>query len=209
MSRSYSLNTDHAKQAEGNRITETGQYVGKFTRAEAVTSKKQTEGVEFAFESNAGQSADFLTLWTFNADGKELFGLKMLNALMTCLKARAMTATQGFVEKWDRTSGAEQKMPATVYPELMNKPIGLLLQKEEYLKADGKVGYKFNIAGCFEAATGMVASEILDKAPAAEKLAKIALNLKDKPLDTSQHQRVPAGVTGGGSIADMDDDIPF
>lgn len=210
--RTYALNADHAKQGDSNsgRITETGQYVGKFTRAEAVTSKKGTEGVEFAFESDDGQSADYLTLWTYNTDGKELFGLKFLNAIMTCMKVKAMTPKKATVEKWDASVSQRVPVETTVFPELMDKPIGLLLQREQYLKNDGGIGEKMGIVGMFEAATLFTASEILDKAKTPEKLAKKALQLKDKLIDSTQKARVPAPApAGGGSIADMDDDIPF
>jgi hypothetical protein len=101
--RTYNLNAEQAKQADnvGMRITETGKYRGIFTRAEAIRSKQDTEGVEFAFKSTTGQEADFLTLWTHDATGKEVYGLKLLNALMTCLKVKTITPTVGQVEKWD------------------------------------------------------------------------------------------------------------
>lgn len=210
--RTYALNADHAKQGDSNggRITETGQYIGKFTRAEAVTSKKGTEGVEFSFESDDGQSADYLTLWTYNTDGKELFGLKFLNAIMTCMKVKAMTPKKATVEKWDASVSQRAPVEATVFPELMDKPIGLLLQREQYLKNDGGIGEKMGIAGMFESTTLFTASEILDKAKTPEKLAKKALSLKDKLIDATQKARVPAAApAGSGSIADMDDDIPF
>lgn len=210
MSRSYNLNPEQAKGAEigANRITESGQYVGRFTRAEAITSHKGTEGIEFAFESENGQSADYLTLWTFNTEGKELFGLKMLNAMMTCMRVKTMNPQQATIEKWNRDAGAKQRVQATLYPDLMGKPIGVLLQKESYAKSDGGIGYKFNIYGCFEPSTGMVASEILEKAIKGEKLAKIAGTLKDKPLDASA-PRVAEPMAAGGSMAGLDSDIPF
>lgn len=211
MSRSYNLNAEQAKGAESraNRITESGQYTGRFTRAESVTSKKNTEGVEFAFEAENGQSADFLNLWTYNVDGKELFGLKMLNAIMTCMRVKTLTPQQAQVEKWSQEADGKVKVVATVYPDLMNKSIGLLLQKEAYAKQDGSVGYKFNVYGCFEPGTGMVASEILEKASKGEKLGRIAATLKDKPLDGSAPRAAAAPVATAGAFSDMDDDIPF
>lgn len=211
--RSYNLNTEQAKQADNgaNRITETGKYSGRFTRAEAVTSKQQTEGIEFAFEADNGQSADFLTLWTYNADGKELFGLKVLNALMTCMKVKTIAPQSGTVEKWDRESGGKTKVQGTIYPDLMNKPIGLLLQREEYAKADSTVGSKFNIYGCFESSTGLVASEILEKIVQPTKLARIVASLHDKPMQAPKSRAAPASQPSGqpGGFDTMDDDIPF
>lgn len=208
--RTYNLNTEQARQADNvsNRITETGKYIGVFTRAEAIKSKQDTEGVEFAFKSSDGQEADFLSLWTHDKTGKEIYGLKMLNAIMTCMKTKTITPTQGHVEKWDGT--ARNRVSATIYPELMGKKIGLLLQREEYEKASGGIGSKFNIYGCFEADTELMASEILDKATKPEKLAKVVTTLADRPARKRQDTQ-PAGsaASGGSGFADMADDIPF
>lgn len=201
--RSYDLNPESAKQAEQGRITETGKYSGTFTRAEAVLSKKNTEGIEFAFKSDDGSEADFLTLWTHNSDEKELFGLKVLNALMTCMRVKQINPAKATVEKW--ADGGRQKVSATVFPELTGKPIGVLLQKEYYTKNDGSMGSKLNLVGCYEASTEMTASEILNKATKAEKLGPMAASLRDKASPTTSASRVPAMADNGFD----DSDIPF
>lgn len=209
MSRSYNLNAEQAKQADnvGMRITETGKYIGVFTRAEAIKSKQDTEGIEFSFKSASGQEADFLTLWTHDASGKEVYGLRMLNAIMTCMRVKSIAPAQGQVEKWD--GSARAKVSATVYPELMGKQIGLLLQREAYEKADGSIGHKFNIFACFEAGSELMASEILGQIAKPEKLAKVAATLGDRPMKKKPggHATTPNGDPGGFST--MPDDIPF
>ena len=86
---SYNLNPTAAREASQSlRISVSGKYEGHFTRAEAIKSNSDTEGVEFSFITNDGQTADFLTLWTRNRDGKELLGMKQLSALMACMKVR-------------------------------------------------------------------------------------------------------------------------
>jgi hypothetical protein len=212
MNRTYNLQPEQAKAADniGTRITETGKYIGVFTRAEAIRSKQDTEGVEFAFKSNSGQDADFLTLWTHDSTGKEVYGLKMLNAVMTCMRVKTITPVAGHVEKWDGT--ARNRVPATIYPELMGKKIGLLLQREEYEKSGGGIGSKFNIYGCFEADSELMASEIFDKATKPEKLAKVVATLADRPARKKPGGSSPANqsaASGGSGFADMDDDIPF
>lgn len=206
--RTYNLNTEAAKSADqmGNRITETGKYIGKFVSAEAITSTKQTEGIEFSFVANDGRSADFLTLWTYNNEGKELYGLKTLNALMTCMRVKGITPQPGTVEKWE--SGGKVKKQATVFPDLMGKPIGVLLQREPYEKKDGSTGYKFNIYAAFDAASEMMASEILDKSTKADKLGKLVAGLTDRKMSAPM---APAGPQGAhaGHFDDLDQDIPF
>jgi hypothetical protein len=206
--RSYNLNPEQAKQADnvGLRIADSGKYIGVFTRAEAITSKNDTEGIEFAFKATSNQEADFLTLWTHNKEGKEIYGLKQLNALMTCMKVRTLAPAQGQVEKW--IDGAKAKVSATIYPELMGKKIGLLLQREEYQKNDGTIGSKFSIYACFDADTELVASEILDKVVSPVKLPKILATLKDRPMQARPAGGAPAASSTAG-LAEMADDIPF
>lgn len=203
--RSYDLNPEAAKQAEQSRITETGKYSGIFTRAEAVESEKGTEGIEFTFKAEDGSEAGFLTLWTYNTEGKELFGFKVLNALMTCMRVKQIKPAQATIEKW--VDGNKQKVTATIFPDMMNKPIGVLLQKEFYEKRDGSIGSKLNLTGCYEASTQMTAGEILGKATKAERLTGMVANLRDKAAPTATATRVP--VTTGNGFDDMADDIPF
>jgi len=213
--RSYDLNPEQAKQAESARIVETGKYVGVFTAAYGAESQKGTEGIEFAFKTDDGRTADFLTLWTYNTDGKELFGLKVLNAVMTCLRAKKITPQNGVVEKWE--NGQRVPVQVQVFNDLTNKRVGLLLQREEYRKQDGSTGSKFNIVGAFDAESEMTASEILTKATRPEKLAGMVAALRDKLLPAgaggsaggSRSQGGGYGSAPSNGFEDMDDDIPF
>lgn len=210
--RTYGLDTDAAKKADNksNRITETGQYIGKFTRAEAVKSEKGTEGVEFTFLSSDGRTADYLTLWTYNHEGKELFGNQTLMAIMTCLKTKSIAPSLGTVQKFNPSAGAAGPVQVTLFQDLMNKPIGVLLQREEYAKKDGTVGNKFNIYGVFESATGFTASEILEQAKTPTKLERMAASLEDKPLNMAQARQAYSSPGGpSGKPSEFEDDIPF
>ena len=204
---SYTLNTTAAREGDTQnlRITETGAYVGAFTKAEKVTSKKGTTGIEFSFMSRDKQSADFLTLWTVNEAGEQIYGFKQLMALMTCMRVKDVTEKAGTVEKFE--NGQKVKVAATIHPELTGKPIGILLQREEYEKNNGQIGHKFNLAGFFDAQTRMTATEILDKAGSAEKLDKMVAALKDKPRQKRavQNHGGPAGEPAPtGDIPDDD-----
>lgn len=208
MSRTYTLDPKSAAAADNiiSRIDQSGKYIGTLTRAELVESRQRTEGVEFSFKSDDGSSADFLTLWTYNANGDALPSLKTLNAMMTVCRARNLTPTAGQVEKWDSGSGQRGRFAATIFPELTNKRIGLLLQREEYEKRDGSIGAKMNIVGCFDADTELTASEILAKKEEPEALARMLAALRDKPMKGRAYQAEPE-TAGNGSFAD--DDIPF
>jgi hypothetical protein len=179
----YTLNPEAAKAADtmNGRIEETGKYIGIFTRAEESESTKGTKGIEMSYKSNDGLTADYLSLWTVNADGKEIYGYKVLMAVMTCMKTKTLTNTVGKVEKYDQDQQKRVVVDAKIYPELMDKPIGLLLQREEYLKKDGRtIGSKMNIVGAFDPETEMTASEILDRKTKPELLERMVAGLKDK-----------------------------
>jgi hypothetical protein len=207
--REYRLNPEAAKAAGvGSRITATGKYVGRITAAvHTVSSKKGSEGIEISFESDDGATADYLTLWTHNAEGDELYGYKTLNALMACMKLRELKATNG--RSPDRNGGTQE---AFVYTALLQR-VGLVLQREDYVSTQGKDSFKFNIVLPFAADTGLTAAEILARATTPEQADKVASTLKDKaprkapsPSSTGYSQ-APASHAGGGGM--VDDDIPF
>jgi hypothetical protein len=210
---SYTLNANNAKAVGvAARIDQLGAYVGTFTRAEALSSDKGTQGVEFSFKSNEGQSADYLTLWTINNQGADLYGRKVLDALMVCMRVRGIAAKQAKIKKWDAQRGAEVEVLAQIFPELMNKPIGLLLVREEYEKDDGTTAWKMVIVGAFDPGTHQTPREILENVQQPEQLKGMISALRDRPLRKKSGQGGSQGQGGGRpapNFADMDDDIPF
>lgn len=207
----YTLDTDAAKQADtgGGRITETGKYVGTFTKAKKVLSKKGTQGIEFSFESTGGQSADYLSVWTLNAKGEQIYGFKQLMAMMTCLKVRGIDATKATVEEYDRDSGSMQPNSIEVYAALQGKPIGVLLQMEEYEKKDGTIAEKPSFAGFFDPSTEQVATEILEKSE-AKILEKLVGQLVPVRKLKPSNKPVQGYQGGTGMPDDFDNDlIPF
>lgn len=216
----YTLNVTAARSAnDGNKfISDAGKYVGLFQRAENIESAKGSKGVEFTF-STGQQEADYLKLWTMNKDGKELHGFKVLNAIMACLKVRGITPQQGTIEKYDHEAKAKVKKQASIFPELMNKQIGLLLQVEEYRNSAGKLKTKMAIFAPFEASTELTADEILDSKVQPAKLQKLVQFIADNPVrklkDEDQHTAQHANdfyhnAAGNSSGFDQfGDDIPF
>ena len=187
--RSYTLDTTAAQQANQNSyIDQTGKYVGIFTIAKALTSRSGTEGIEFSFRAQDGRQANYLTLWTFNTKGEALYGFKVLNALMTVMGVKELTPKSGSITKQD---GSKEDVIA--YPDLHNKPVGLVLQKEFYFKDNGEEGYKFNIFAPFQASTELMAKEVLEGKVQPQALASIISNLKDKPAPAQQQRQAPAG----------------
>ena len=203
--RSYNLDPKSAAAAgAANYISETGKYIGTFTRAEIITSRAGTEGVEFSFTDQSGLRCDYLSLWTYNKDGEPLPSLKVLNAIMACLRLRTLDSQPISVTRHDGTT--EQ---ANGFPALTGKPIGVLLQREAYIKNNGDEGYKFNLFAPFDAATELTAGEILAKKSQPEQLAKMVAVLKDEPLQASKGGGQTPAAKQGQSFDNMDDDIPF
>lgn len=208
----YTLDTNTARKADqtGNRITEIGKYVGTFTQAEDIKAGTGTRGVALRFESN-GQQAN-LSLYTKKADGTELMGLQALMAIMTCLRLRGIEPKDGRVKAWDNDAKQEITREARVFPDLCGKPIGLLLETEDYVKQSGGTGTRMVIAGIFQADTELTASEILDKKTKPEHLPKMVERLRHRPVKGAKApaaQPAAAASGGGSGFDDMDDDIPF
>lgn len=207
----YSLDTNAAKQADNinSRIDQMGKYFGVLTRAEPVVSSKQSKGVDLSFKSDTGATADYLTLWTHNVDGKQLSGFNTLMAIMTCLRVNTLKAENGEVEKYDKQQKKRVKIVTPIFRELMNKPLGLLLHMEEYAKTAGGTAWKPMISAPFDK-DEFTASEILNKAKAPEILAKMVLSLRDRPLKAgSSIPSATATTSSSGSFDDMDSDLPF
>jgi hypothetical protein len=214
----YSLDTNAAKQADVifSRVEQKGKYLGALTRAEQTESSKGTKGVDLSFKADDGTSADYLTLWTHNKDGKQLQGFNTLMAIMTCLRVKDLKAEEGEVEKYDRDTQKRVKVRVPLFKALMGKPIGLLLHMEEYEKMKngsptGETAWKPAISAPFDK-DEYTASEILGKVTKPETLAKMVQVLRDRPLKpggSPAATAAPAGSNDRPSFDDLDDDIPF
>lgn len=207
----YSLDTNAAKQADNinARIEEKGKYLGILTRAEPITSKKGSQGVDMSFKAEHGATADYLTIWTHNTDGKQLQGFNTLMAIMTCLRVKSLKAEPTEIEKYDQDQQKRVKVLTPAFRELMNKPFGLLMHMEEYEKTAGGTAWKPSISGAFDK-DEFTASEILNKAQKPETLGKMVAALRDRPLKKSAAS--PQAYTSenpGAGMPDFSDDIPF
>jgi len=206
----YTLNPEAAKQADNlfSRIEEKGEYLGMLTRAEPITSKKGSKGVDFSFKSDAGATADYLTIWTHNGDGKQLQGFNTLMAMMTCLRVKELKAEQGEVEKYDSDEKKRVKVQVPLFKVMMNKPLGLLMHMEEYEKTAGGTAWKPAISAPFDA-DEFTASEILNKAKQPETLAKMVKALRDRPLKNGSAKPAQSYESENPGAGFEDSDIPF
>lgn len=217
----YQLDANSARAADqrGGQITETGKYIGTFTKAEDIKTPapKNTKGIDFAFKANSGQTCRF-AIYTEKGDGSRInIGHSFVMAILTCMQLRTITPTKARFKKWDYDAGAEVDADGMLFNDLQGKPIGVLLEAEEYEKRDGSIGTRMVLAGVFQAQTELTASEILDRKTQPSNLAKIVESLRDRKLRPQQRPTAPAtrpashaAPAGAGTAFDaMDDDIPF
>lgn len=218
MTRTFKLDPNAAKDANtgGKRITDPGEYAGKFRAAWHEVNDKGTESVQFIFVSDSGQEAGPLALYTHKADGTVLPSYKMLNAIMACMKVREIAPSKAVIKLWDFDAGAEVEKTKDVYTALMSKPVGLVLQAEEYENRNGEIKERLVIAAPFEAATRKMAEEVLTSAPDAKSLDKylawFTSGHQIKRMKGARPATKPAShadASFGAGAGFDDDEIPF
>jgi hypothetical protein len=207
----YALNTQAARQADERfgRIEQHGAYTGVFLRAEDITSRNGARGIDFEFETAEKQSATF-SVWTFDRQGKEIpSSMKLVSAMLTCFALRNIEPQAVRVKKWNRDVGARQEMDVEGFPMLMNKPIGVLFDTEDYQKNDGSLGSRVVLAGFYRAADGLMAGEILDKKVTGAQLQKFIGTLRHRPMRQAQSQQSRQPEMAGAGGGSFDYDVPF
>lgn len=216
----YTANKEAIERAStGGMIDTIGPYEGTFSQAYQVTAQTGTIGIAFDFEDNAGQRARW-TLWTHNAHGEEIFGSGHVSSILACMKLRGIKSQPGVAKVYDFDKQAVVDRNVEVYPDLLDKPIGVFLVTEDYERNDGEVGMKMTPAGFFQARTRLVAKEIMERITTPQQYDKIVARLKHRPLRPGSggsgrsaaapaSQGSPARSSSPRSLEDMDDDIPF
>lgn len=214
MYQSYSLDPNMARQADekSGRIEETGAFTGRIKYAIATKSPGGAEGIELHFESSDRRDAR-VTVWTYKKDGGvNDSGMRLINAIMTCVMTKQLTPTEGNADVYDFATSSRVSKRVTLFPELQ-KPVGIVFQlaPEEYQKnGEIRVANRLEIYAAYNSQTGMTASEILTKATAAEKLQHMLSTVKDKPLKKYKPKAGDAASGAAASHADeFEDDIPF
>jgi len=120
-------------------------------------------------------------------------------------------AQDGKVTLYDFNANGMIEKTKPLYPELAGKPIGLVLQREEYEKQTGEVGERMIIVGPFESSTNRMAVEILDNAE-AHSLDGLLRWLESNPvkkLRGARRAEQPAHADSSDGSNFADDDIPF
>jgi hypothetical protein len=210
----YTRDDQLATQAEGKfggKIETSGAYTGRLTLAKERTAKTGTKGIEFAFESDDGQVARYLTLWVARATGEKIdYAYGLLSALMTCLGIKAIESITTTMDEWHADTAQWLPAQVEVFEALMNKPIGVLLQREERVW-EGKTQVGMKIVEFFDPRDRRTPAEILAGASEAQSLERLTAALRETVI---RAYTPPAGASGTGSggagFSDIaEDDIPF
>lgn len=215
----FNLDTNAARAADNKSafVDEAGKYIGTFTRAEWMEKQETgSTGIGFTFKTNSGAEAQFYVNLSYQHGTKNDGGHSMLNALMACMQLRKVEAPRTItVEKWNGETKQREKVQIYGFPELMEKPVGLLVQMEIEKNSEKGVPRPVMYAP-FSAESEKTASEILDpncKAPA--KLEKMVQQIMARPLvdrrpsGSRTSQAAGHGHDAGQPGDSFDDDIPF
>lgn len=194
----------------GGAIKETGKYVGAFTQAIDLKTKKGGKGIEFAFKTDSGQKAN-IAIYTMGANGDHYQGYEALMAIMTCQGLRSITPKDGVFTKYDFDAKKDVQVEGKIFPDLC-KPIGVLLETEDYTKQDGGLGTRMVLKNVFQASTELTASEILDRKTKPEQLEKMVAGLRHRPIKGAKPmatRQQPTGDSDERPFSEDDDLIPF
>ncbi len=190
---------DAARKADtgGGAIKELGKYVGEFTQAKDVLTKKGGKGIEFIFKTASGQKANF-AIYTESSEGERYQGYDALMAIMACMQLRNITPKTGTATRYDFDTREDVQEECSIFPDLC-KSIGVLLETEDYLKRDGSTGTRMVLKNVFQASTELTATEILERKTSPVQLEKMVAALRHRPLKVAR----PAPARQHG--ANMDD----
>jgi len=146
----------------GGRVTQSGDYTGRFTKVYETLGKDGAIGIRFDFVSDKGMDSSF-TLWHTSKTGSSIdFQVDILQALMALMDLKELKGKPNTsIEVYDFNVGGVIAKNLTAYPQLIDKHIGVILQVEEYQKNNGGIGERANAVRFFDAKTRQTASEKL------------------------------------------------
>ena len=130
----FNLDANAARSADNKSafIDEAGKYLGSFTRAEYMEKQDTgSTGIGFTYKTRDGAEAQFYLNLSYQHGTRNDGGHATLNAIMACMQVRTVAAPRPMeIEKWDNDARQRVKVSVPSFPELVGKPIGLLLQME-------------------------------------------------------------------------------
>lgn len=209
----YTCDDELAVSPEGGgagRIETSGSYAGRFTLAKECVAKTGTRGIEFHFEADDGRSARYLRLWLARANGEKIeYPYSLLSALMTCLGVKAIDSKATTIEEWNAASNQREPAEVQVFASLTEKPVGVLLQREER-EWEGKTYVSMKIAGFFDPVDRATPAEIQSGRRSGQALAAMEARLTESaPIESASKPTPAAAAKASPDLSFDDEDIPF
>lgn len=130
---------------------------------------------------------------------------------MACLGLEAIESKHNTLDEWQADTGQWLPTPDEVFPALMNKPISILLEREERVW-EGRTQVGMRIVEFFDPRDRRTAAEILNHEREPQALQRLVANLRESVIRAAAPPASAAatGMTGSVGVVDfVDDDIPF
>jgi len=176
------INAELALKADGSAyLSQGGVFSATITKAKIFSLPSGVKGIEFAFETTGGK-CDFVKIMTKNKDGGDNFNVAKIHALGTLLQISELIVKDG------------------VIPQFVGKEIGVALQREDYKKQDGSLGYQFNLLHFFDAKTLQTARE---------KAENQAPNTASRPIVDKRLSANESAPQSQGYAPIEDESLPF
>ncbi len=193
MSAGFSFDKNRAMKAdEGGYINRSGVYVGVITKMISFAKESGSGGVELSLESVIGEKCNFVQVYTRNRDGSENYAKGKIDAALGILGLDNLQA----VRVGDKIE----------FPGIYGKRIAFALQREDYRKDSGEIGWKMNLLHFFFPDTMKTFREYTDGSPA--NVCK--MQIEDIRLTSDGQNGGVGGTSSSPKISGFtDDDLPF
>lgn len=188
----FTYSAEAVKKAEGGAfINRTGEYVCVVSQASTYETQNGAQMIRLVLKDQTTASVCQTDICVIAKDGNPTFGMGMFNALQKIAG----------VEKAETVSGKvysifDPKKPEDGFriPAVEKKTVGVVLQRENFFKTDGKAGHRMNVVCFFDPTTRKTASEI-ERGSEAHRVDSLK-TLKDKDrsaISQTKTTEVPAG----------------
>lgn len=192
MIKTFNYSAEAVQKAEGGSyINRTGEYICLVGQASTYETQGGAQMVRLVLKDQVTAGVCQADLCVVSKEGKETFGMGIFNALQKIVGAEKAEAVAGKVY-----SIFDPKNPEDGFriPSVEKKLVGVVLQRENYFKQDGKPAHRMNIVCFFDPTTRKTASEIERGAEARRVDSLKTLKDKDRAAVTqAKTTEVPAG----------------
>lgn len=201
----------------GGRIETSGAYTGYFTKAyETVSERTGSKAIRLEFTADDG-SFSTVDIWYWSGKNNDYIERSMnelVYPLMSLFELKTLREKPNHsIDVYDFDARGMVSKKFTAFPDLANKPIGIVFQMEEYQKNNGGLGLQARALRFFDAETRQSAKEKMNNLPAKAVEALLEKLEPVKRLNLSAKQEVKAkDAQIIEKAADFNDDfydIPF